>query len=211
MYQRDFPRLPLSCPRESYVREIFDLGQQHHFEYNVLYSAVIIGDDFINNKSDEVTPYHSKFNFGPEDQQLLRDPVPKTYSLELAHVSLSIATSQIDLPYPMSVVCDRLDNYYPYKMQWDICISRGFTLPRHNIMTLFAHLTMNERFKDFPSLWDLSLAICLNSQLMSLNPITIIVGVLLLHRKDRLSAEYRAAERRLQTFLEELDDYDDGL
>lgn len=195
IYERDIPKLPNEICRDEFVNEIFNLGLNYECGYNVLISAVEIGDKFVsyNKKRRPHTLHNRKFSKGPI--KILVDLVPQIYSKELAHVVFAISCNSIeDWGYSIDNVASQLDNVYVYKMEWEVCMVINFHVPYENF---FIHmLSLIDNPNNISAMfWDLTRQICMDKLLLYSNRASIIVAIILLIKNKKLRAERTYRER----------------
>lgn len=199
MYACDNVLAPKSISRAAFVEKCFDLGLEFDHGYNTIIAAVNIGDDFCSfNRPWKIcdwieTVKNEEYEI---DDYILKLPVQQIYSVELAHV-VTLLTAKIheDDGYCFSNFCvQALENRYIYKLEWELCFMFNFHFPlKPNYITILYKTinsndispVLNKKF------WYLSKEICLNKSLMQMNPFAILLGIILLHRKNKLIADIK--------------------
>lgn len=202
MYARDIPRLPSPITRSHFVHELFDIGYLHECSCDTLLTATIIADSYVSF-SDPISPYLISLNplLTSEQVDIITSPLPQKYSVELAHVVLSISAAIFDdNGYNIVDALHIIDNKILYKLQWEICSLNKFNIKTPNIVK--ALMILNLSFS-----WDLSKDIALDKSLLYCNPQTLILGITMLGKNIR--ARKQGQERRLNDLLEILtEEYD---
>lgn len=202
MYARDIPRLPESVSREVFVNTLFDIGLLYQCSCDTLLSAVTIGDAFVSHKFS-IPPHRLIANplLTPDKADILNQPLPQTYSIDLAHVSLCISSSiHEESCYSIDDASRDLDNIIVYKLQWEVCLMFKFCIPTPKIVKLLAIL-------GYGLTWDLSKDIALDKSLLYSNPYALLLGVKLLGRN--VSANTKRRYRLFkECFLQISSDYE---
>lgn len=202
MYRRDIAHLPSPIERSEYVRCIFELGWRHDHSAETMMNAVLLGDYFVSYSGIR-TPYHL---FSLHKSKLLEKVVPPVYSIELSHV-VSVLSAKLneDRGYDsIKVVASETQNYVVYKMEWEICFIVQFNIRRPNIISSWALIVGPEKNHLGSWMWDLTLEICLNESLLAQSPLTILLALKLLARRNKLGALYRHDERIFELAVKEI-------
>jgi len=198
MYKRNIPHLPEKINRCEFVNIIFDIGLEYQHGYDTLMIAVEIGDYFVSYDG----PRESLMK--KSSKNMIRNPAPQEYSKELAYVTTVIAAKyNEDNGYDLieNATIDT-ENSYVRKMEWEICMILGFTIKNRNFITLIGSLSLVNPPKLLGSMfWDLIKDICMNQSLMKINPITILLGCFLLHKRGKLRAFYTNKVRNFMTIM----------
>src|SRR5205085_5915401 len=175
MYQREEQFDPIEIDREEYVNIVFDLGLLHCHGYDSIIAAVEIGDKFVISPKNDTN-----------------DIIARHYSSELAHITTVLASKANEdegYIFTKKAVNDT-NNGLVYKMEWEICRSIGFHIKIDNFITFIGktlHLTGTPIVLS-SVFWDLSKDICMNRELLSMDPFTILTGCLLLNKMRKLRA-----------------------
>ncbi len=203
MYRRDIAHLPKAIDRVAWVNLIFELGRFHSHNYETTINAVLIGEHFMQYEEPR-TPYTYLKNTSP----ILKTIVPQTYSVELAHVVTVIAAKfNEDSGYVSTLsAANNTNNYYVYKMEWEICILLNFCVWHDNIIS---YLSISSNMNLGSWLWDLGKAICLNRELLKSRFETILCAIVILGRKNKLAPLIKYKERIFYMLLESIADQND--
>lgn len=183
MYQCDFPVLPKTITREFFIDNVFTIGYENENQYNTLLSAVKLADDFVEFK-ENIKCINPKNNV----HSLMNEHLKQIYSVELAYVTISIFSKLLEdrnTFYP-----HHIKNCYLFKMEWEICNIFNFSFKSHDYFNLISNivfpfveihsLTLNSMF------FDLTKDICTSKSLLSINPITLFIGIFYLYKKGKL-------------------------
>ena len=207
MHQRDIPKLPTKIDRKEFVDIIFDLGLSSMHGYDTIVAAVQLGDKFVSYSGSRIS--FNDTRFGSYDIDIMNQPVPQEYSAELAHV-VTIITCKVnedngymDIKEAIYETC----NSYVAKMEWEICELFNFNFKVNNFITLIAALVCHK--KDEPitldsGFYDLSKQICINIELLNMNPFTLVAGILILIKHKKLRASRDNKERIFKNIMVQL-------
>ena len=170
--------------------------------------------------TNSVGPREPSVDLVKENQRkLMIMCVPQVYSEELAYVVTVIsACANEDHNYSYSDIVDaasEVQNGYVYKMQWEICAALKFYVRPNNVITLLGRIiwaiyapkpdTNNIYVPHMgTTFWDLARTICMKKSFLSINPITIVIGAILLQRHGKLRPIRENRERRLITIMNKL-------
>lgn len=221
MYQREIAKLPTEISREDFVEKIFDLGFDQNHEYDTIMLAVQIGDFFVKYDGHRIPHTSWKRKEIVESKLSKRDPrcdpdgiadilAIQKYSDELVHTVTAIASDyNEDDGYDIAKANVNCNNGYVFKLEWEICSILEFHIqPRNYIRAigqLIYHKHQYEKIRHLaPIFWDLSKDICLNHQLTIMNPNTVLLGIVMLYKRKRLSAIRKYRCRRFSTLFKNL-------
>jgi len=137
--------------------------------------------------------------------------VSQIYSVELAHVVTVISVKcneDFDSGYDsIKDAASDTENSYVKKMEWEIFTLLGFKFKVYNFITVIGILLIrnNEHPPRLgPVFWDISKEICLNRNLLTKDPRTIVLGILLLGRAGKLHAIHTHRERIFHELMKKL-------
>lgn len=206
MYLRDIPHLPKAILRKEFVKCVFDIGYLQDFSPCTLITAVKIGDNFVSFTGPRFSYKSCKLSkrreMSSDEINILEDLVPQVYSIELAHVALSISSLfNEDETYSIDEAGDELNNSYVFKMQWELCMLTNFTVKNENFLTLICHLIPETEFLLSDKFFDLSYTVCLDLTLLNSNPINILLSIIALSKLNKLSAQKMYRERIFKTLF----------
>ena len=167
MYQWEEVYLPLPVSRATFVRIIFELGDEYDHSPNTNIYAVALGDQFVHYQG-------RRDSFVPSlivDDHLLA-PVPQCYSIELAYACVLLAVKfNEDYGYRSTKkALSDLCNYYLIKMERELLQIASFSLI-HNPVTFCERI-----FGVTPS-WEVCYRICLVPNFTQVNPFALILGL----------------------------------
>lgn len=151
---------------------------------------------------------------GQYPMEILDTPVPQIYSVELAHVVTVISAKineEFDHGYNSirSALFDT-ENAYVRKMEYEILIMLGFHFKVYNFVTVIGLLLADNHAPRLgPVFWDISKEICHNKELLAKDPRLIVISIIILGRRGKLSALKAHRERmfreRIATLAYELE------
>lgn len=146
--------------------------------------------------------------------ELLDDLVPQVYSVELAHVVTVISAKlneEFDHGYNSirSAAYDT-ENSYVRKMEFEILITLGFHFRIFNFITVIGLLLADPVPPILGSVfWDISKEVCRNKDLLSKDPMLIVLSIVILGKRGKLRALKLHRERlfieKLATIARELE------
>lgn len=201
MHQRDTYKLPIEIIRVEFVNIIFDIGSSNFLGYDTIVSAVQIADNFI-------TYPHSRKSFIDSCSTLTINPTPQYYSLELAYATLSIVSkANEDRSLSTSTLIAKAANKYVLKIEHELCFILNFHIRVDNFMTLIGSLLCNPddvciHLEDI--FWDLSKFICLDENLIKMDPITLVLGIILIYKYGKLKVIKDIRKRYFQNMIRDL-------
>lgn len=197
-YRRDIPDLPEVISRQEFVEELFDVSFLNSLSYDTTILAVQLADFFVNfigkrkiytgwkrkNKSSERHPRYDPYEIADNISHQI-------YSIPLLHTCLAIASAYYDDIYTIEMANIKTNNAYVFKLEWELCSMCDFTIKPNSyfkiIDLLLNHIPINNNTKDLGStFFDLTKTICLNKELLNVNPFTIILAVKMLFRRKKL-------------------------
>lgn len=121
------------------------------------------------------------------------------YSNELAYTTtvLVCKANEDDGYKSIETAVTDTGNGYVYILEWEICHVIGFNVKINNFMTFIGRLLDIIGITSvLPSVfWDLSKDICMNIELLKINPLTILIGCILLNHMGKLKAIRTNKER----------------
>lgn len=141
-----------------------------------------------------------------QQDEIMDKLVPQVYSTELACVVTLIACKcnedfNSGYCHTDAAVSDTM-NCYVVKMEWEIFDLLGFGFKVYNFISLIG------TFLETPQLgsvfWDISKDICLNQPLLTKNPQTVVLALLILGRRGQLRAVHKHKERMFQETMKKL-------
>jgi len=222
MYQREIPHLPIKISRQQFVDEIFVVGMDCGYGCDSIMTAVDVADYFVSYEESR-TPY-TGWQFGQQTKKenylkynFMNEVVPQVYSRELVYVIISvISMANEDSNNNISNWVYHLSNAFMYKMQWEVCMLLNFTIKIDNFMSNISNCIWSLRdtntIKDSEGnimwnsrsdpvavnsiVYDIGKLICSNDKLLQINRATILVGILLLHKYNKLKATYDYKSRK---------------
>lgn len=207
MYQRDTPKLPIPIPRNEFVELVFDIGYQYMHGYDSIVSAVQIGDYFVSYTGQR----SSYCKFSPEDQPeksmketiektFMDELVPQVYSVELAYVVTVLSGKyNEDFGYRnISRASFDTENSYVMKMEREIFEILWAEFRVYNFITIIGLLVAKD--KNYPPrlarvFFEIAKDVCMDQKLLSMNPWTVVIGIILLGRAGKLKAVRTDRER----------------
>lgn len=162
--------------RDEFVEIIFDSNPT--YAVDTLYSAVEIGDRFIEKSNTK-------------------------YTIDLVHAATNLIAKVTedfsDFCTKKSVIETESENVI--SLEWEIAISFGFEFRSKNFITLASSLICSDKF--FHScFWDLTKQICLSKQLMGIDKRTLLCGIIFLILKGKLAAKRANRERIFKEIIE---------
>lgn len=193
MFQRDIPHLPIKIERCQFVNIVFALGLIHRHGYDTIVTAAQLGDMFVSY-SGARTPFTDCFNNSSDNAKfidILSNPVPQEYSEELAYaVTVIAAKANEDDGYKsIEDAIVETGNRYVLKIEYEICMLLNFHVKIHNFITVIGMLLSHKECVILGSgFWDLSRQICMDPILLKMNPLTLVVGIILLCKSRKLRA-----------------------
>jgi hypothetical protein len=209
MYQWDIPHLPEKISRQEYVDIIFNIGHKHRHGYATIISAVQLGDFFVSFTGPRISVSNNNDSYDLYD--IMNELVPQVYSIELAYVT-TIITAKFNEDYGYrntALAMNDTKNRYVVKMEWEICILIKFNVKIYNFISVIGNKLYTDsnigRFRNFgPQFWDLSKDVCMDRELLSMNPKALICGFILLVRYDKLKASIQYRKRKFYNMMKQI-------
>lgn len=206
MYQRDIPKFPVKINRREFVNYVFDLGRRYNHGYDTIITSVEIGDKFVSYTGHRESYVDQKYYC----HDIILNLVPQEYSIELAHVVTVIAAKcNEDFGYERtwSAMADT-QNRYVIKMEWEVCMVLGFRVKINNFISAISDILCHHHIVDSKILgsvfWDLSKDICMNQELLNINPVVIIMATILLYKCGKLRAIRSNRERTFLNIMQQV-------
>ena len=187
MYQWQIPKLPKEINRDQFVKKVFDISNEYNHGFDSLVQAIIIGDDFVNNKTHRI-PYIFRDKDITDEFNALSEQI---YSDELACVVVLI-TGKLneDIGYikTKQAIYDT-NNIYVMKMENEIYNLYNFNLKIDNFMSVLGKLnsSLQTNLELSNMFIDICRIICMNKSLLYCKPCVIILSLCLLNKKKKLS------------------------
>lgn len=197
MYKREILKSPKKITRRNFVKTIFDVGYLNGSGYDTMMIAVQVGDFFINYKDRRIAykGWKKKMRNSSNDPEGIADKkCRRIYSKELAHTVIVIAEEfNEDHAYNIYEANMTCNNSYVYKLEWEICLLLKFNINPSNYIRLMDNLIGEINYIEYDKylstvFWDLSRRICLSRKMSSINPITLLLGIIILHKKGKLKS-----------------------
>jgi len=187
MYQWQYPKNPISISRNTFINKVFSLSNQHNHGYDSMVQAIIIADNFISSTEHRIPYIFTDKSIDSDFNKL----TPQIYSIELAHVVVLISGKlNEDSGYikTMLAIYDT-NNIYISKMEYELYYLSNFNFKIHNFISLLGklHSILNINLNLGTMCFDLSKYICKNKSLLSCSPSTIVLAIILLHKRHKLS------------------------
>lgn len=193
LYERDIPHLPLPISRREFVHKVFDIGCTYNHTLDTILTAIDIADNFISHTGE--TPICNWYN---TSYDFMLVPIDKIYSLELAYVTSTI-TAKIFEDYGLvniNYTIDENRNNYIRKMEWEILMLTNFHITR-NTFSHFLNFLLEPSdhtiLNDFFYIWCED--ICSIPQLQRCDPRAILIGSILLYRRNKLKSQHANRSR----------------
>lgn len=197
MYLWDTPTVPTKIRRTEFVQEVFNINRDYDHSVETAIVAVAIGDDFVNFVGPRILHVHNKY-------KTTNELVSQIYSLELAHTATVIAAKfNEDFGYcNINDAIRNMNNCYIGKMEWEICYTINFTVPRPSICSFIEKcLPLTE--KSLCSIfWEIFLLICIKIKILNGDPRAVLLAITLLGRKNKLLAFKLAKTRYLYEIID---------
>jgi hypothetical protein len=187
MYLRDIPRLPIEITRTQFVNNIFEIGNDRSQDYDLMMTAVRIGDLFVNNSQNrKICTWSNRGSSEP----FMNEPIPPIYSNELAHVCLIISSKfrESDSYSRIIQAAIETDNGIVYKMEWEVLSCLDFCIPKIPFIICLGLFTPKTHTMIRRDWGELMKDLCSGAIYME-NPFTILLAVKLLYRSGRLRAD----------------------
>lgn len=125
------------------------------------------------------------------------------YSLLTAHTCLVLASKiNEDDMYTAEMAKNDADLDIIAK-EWEVCQKLDFNLRRVNFIT-FLGLIVDQQMILPEIFWDISRDICLNKEVMNMNPWTILTGILLLYKHGKLKGVNNYQKRQFNLIMTDL-------
>lgn len=178
MFSRDILKIPTRITREKFVNIVFEIGYRWSHSYNTIITAVMLGDEYIDKIQYKI------FNY---------------YSIELAYVVSILSTKLLeDFGYcSTSKACYDVGNRYIIEMEWNVFTTTGYNIRRYNYIDAIPKLINGNSVKQLNGcFFDISRDICMDKQILNINPFTLILGLTMLYRKNKLLS-YKKYKKRI--------------
>lgn len=212
MYKWLTPKLPTIITRKDFVTLVFDICDQIRLNYDLIIHVIEVADKFVDYDGDRISSLlllkksYILENFSY--REMIQHPVPQDYSVELAYVTVNIvAKAMEDFSHSRTItLAQNLENYYVFKMEREICDIINYTVKPKNIMSFIGCLIWKQPHDSKHVLdtlfWDLSKVICHDKKLLYSNPIAVLMGIIILFKKNKLSTVRENKYRTFITFIE---------
>lgn len=169
--------------------------REHSTKYRSRTTDKIIIKNVLSNRDPKYDPH--------KIADILCDQI---YSYELIYTATAIAADyNEDNGYNIDHANIDCNNAYVYKLQWEICKLLNFTICPVNYLQLIGRiLCINNPDESkcnkhlAPIFWDLSKFVCLDYKLCNINPITVLLGIIILYKRGRLMV---IKEHRFRKFM----------
>jgi hypothetical protein len=187
MYQWQIPKLPTEIKRDHFVKKVFDISNDYHHGFASMVQAIIIADDFVNNQ-EQRTPYLFQDKDITDQFNELSEQI---YSQELAYVVVLITgkLNEDDGYTKTKQAIYDTNNIYVVKIENEIYKLYNFNLKIDNFISVLGKLnsSLHTNLQLSNMFIDLCKIICMNKSLLYCKPATIILALVILNKKKKLS------------------------
>lgn len=164
--------------RDSFVKGVFELGYSYNHGVDSMITAVQLGDIWVNKCQGDYL-----------DDSFLQC----IYSEELIYATTVISGKMNNERYSLSkkALVDS-NNYETKRLEIKICEKLGFQIPYHSFITQWTTFLFDDSLRTKYYLGRefniLCQDICLNPKLLNMNPATLLLGVKILLKRNKLKA-----------------------
>jgi hypothetical protein len=192
---------------------VFKLGLDYDHGLDTIVAAVKLGDVFVRGEDaispqtkpgfvTEIGDYYyvteDHLNYLPITKRVnyalgtLRDtPIQRMYSKELVFVVTLITGKLFEdegCNSTKGVIEDEIGNPYILLLEWFVMDTVGYHVDRNNFVSLIGILADKPLHSDFN---DICRKVCYHENLLTMNPCTVVFGLILLYKNGKLKPEGR--------------------
>lgn len=196
IYKRHIPHMPKKIKRDEFISIVFEIGFRNGHSCDTVMIAVKIGDYFISYKGSR-TSY-----CGSSNDPIMLDIVPQYYSEELAY-TVSILSAKFNEDggcyNKTSIAAFDTNNYYVYKMEWEIFEVLDYHIKPYNIIP-YIDFNFQPGFR--PWIRDFCQHICLYAP--DWKPTTVIIAMIILSKYKTPSFIKKNRQRRFLNLAQKI-------